>query len=70
MHNPVDRGRGRHGILEDFIPLGEHQVARDDDGLALVSFREEREEDLHLVAVLLDVADVVDDDSIEAIEAL
>ena len=41
-----------------------------EDALAFVALGEEGEEHLHLGAVLLDVAEVVEDDGVEAIEAL
>jgi hypothetical protein len=67
MDEAVDGSRCSHGIFEDLVPLREDQVGDDDDGLFLVAFGEKREEDLHLFGRLLDVADVVDDDS-EALE--
>ena len=62
LDEAVDRGRGRHGVLEDLVPLREDQVARDHHAATLVSFGEQGEEHLHLLAVLLHIADVVDDD--------
>ena len=62
VDEPIDGGHGRHGVLEDLIPLGEDQVGGDDDGLLLVTLSEEMEEYLHLLGRLLDVADVVDDE--------
>jgi hypothetical protein len=56
----VDRGRGRHRVLEDLIPGAEDKVARDKHGAALVALCHESEEDLDLVRGLLHVADVVD----------
>src|SRR5215510_6575646 len=68
VNEPVDRGGSGHWVLEDPVPLAEHEVAGDDHGAALVALGEEREQHLHLVAVLLDVADVVEDHGVEAIE--
>lgn len=67
VDDPVDRRRG-HRVLDDAIPLAEDDVARDEDAAALVTFREECEEHLHLVATLLDVADVVEDDGVETVQ--
>jgi hypothetical protein len=39
-------------------------------GASLVAIRQEREEHLHLLAVLLDIADVVDDKSLESTKTL
>ena len=68
VNEPIDGGHGRHGVLEDLVPLGEDQVGGDDDGFVFVALGEELEEDFHLLAGLLDVADVVDDDGVEAME--
>ena len=69
VDQPVDgSGRG-HGVLEDPVPLREDQVAGDYDAATLVAFAKECEEDLHLITVLLDVAYVVKDHYIEAVEA-
>jgi len=56
----IDRGRGRHRIFEDSIPLAEHEVAGNDHSASLVALGEKREQNLHLVTVLLDVADVIE----------
>jgi len=37
VDQPVDRGRRGHGILEDPLPLTEHEIATDEDALALVA---------------------------------
>src|ERR1700693_670952 len=70
MDDAIHGGRGGHRILEDGVPLGEDQVASDQDGATLVAFGQEGEEDLHLLAALLDVADVVEEDGLEAVQAL
>jgi hypothetical protein len=68
MDEAVDRRRRGHWVLEGPIPLAEEEVAGDDHAPALVALGEEREEDFHLLAALLDVADVVEDDGVEAVE--
>ena len=68
MHEAVDGCHGGHGILEDLIPLGEAQVGGDHDRLLLVALGQEVEEGLHFLAGLLDIADVVNDDTVEALE--
>ncbi len=68
MDDAVDRGGGGHRILEDPVPLAEHEVAGDDHGATLVALGEKREQGLHLVAVLLDVSEVVTNDGVEAVE--
>src|SRR6201995_4307783 len=68
VNEPVDRGGGGHRVFEDPVPLAEHEVAGDHHATALVTLGEEGEQHLHLVAVLLDVADVVADHGVEAVE--
>src|SRR5207247_4636451 len=55
---------------EDAVRLREDEVAADQHALALVAFRKEGEEHLHLFAVLLDVPDVIDENNVEGIEAV
>jgi hypothetical protein len=50
--------------LGDLVPFHEDGLAGDDDAAPLEAFREEREEHLHFVTALLDVADVVEDDDV------
>ena len=68
VNEAVDGGHRGHRVLEDLVPLGEDQVGGDDDGLLLVALGEKMEEDLHLLRRLLDVADVVNDDGVEALQ--
>ena len=68
MDESVDGRHGRHRVLEDLVPLAEDQVRGDDDRLLLVALSEEGEQDLHFLAGLLDVADIVEDDDVEAFE--
>ena len=69
MDEPVDGGHGGHRVLEDPVPLAEDQVGGDHDGFLLVALGQEVEEDLHFVAGLLHVTDVVDDDGVEVIRS-
>ena len=69
MHDAVD-GRGRrHLVFEDLSPLAEHEVARDRHASSFVSLCQKREQHLHLLAALLHVAQVVEDDGVVAVEA-
>lgn len=68
VDEPIDGRHRRHRVFEDLVPLAEDQVGGDDDGLLLIALGQEVKEHLHLLAGLLDVADVVDDDGIEAPE--
>jgi hypothetical protein len=69
MHQPVDGRGGGHRVFEDAVPLAEDQVAADEHAFALIPFREEGKQYLHLIAVLLEVTDVIEDDCGIAIEA-
>lgn len=69
VQQPVDRGGGGHRVLEDLFPLTEHQIARDEHGTALVAFGHAREEHLDLFGALLHVADVVENQELEDVEA-
>ena len=68
VHDPVDRRRGGHGVLENPIPLREHEVGGDHDALALVALGEQGEQHFHLRAVVLNIADVVQYQALDAIE--
>lgn len=70
LNDAVDGGRGRHAVLEDLIPLREHQIRRDQNALSVLPLGEQREEHLHFGAVLLHVADIVEGEAFKAIEAL
>lgn len=65
MHQTVDGGRRGHRILEDLLPLAEGQVARQQHAPSFVAFGKQREEDFHLLAALLHVAQVIDDQRVE-----
>ena len=70
VNQAVDcRGRGQ-GILEDPLPVREDQVAGQQNRATLVAMGEQREENLHLVAILLYIPDVVDDQGLEPIQLL
>ena len=61
VHEPVDRRGRRHGVFEDFLPFRERQIAREDDAASLVALGQQGEQNLHLLAILLHVTDVVED---------
>ncbi len=68
VDQPVDGGDGDGGIGEDAIPGAEGLVGGDGKAACLVAPRDELEEDGCLGLVLLRVADVVEDDQVEAVE--
>ena len=69
VDDAVDGGGGGHRVFEDLVPLAEDQVAGDDHGASLVALGHESEENFDLLSALLHVAEVVENDDIEGIEA-
>ena len=68
VHEPIDRGRRRHLVANNPVPLTEHEVARHHDRPAFIPFREEREEHLGFIGTLLHVPQIVEQDHLEQIE--
>lgn len=68
MHHAVNGGGGGHRILEDLIPLGEHDVGRDHDAPALVPLGQQGEQHFHFGAVVLHIADVIEYPTFNALE--
>ncbi len=64
VHEAVDGCRSGHRVLEDALPLGEGQVAGDHDAAAFLALGQQREEHLHVVAAVLNISDVVEDERI------
>ncbi len=69
VHQPVDRGGGRHRVLEDLLPAAEHQVAGDQHRAPFIAFGDQSEQDLGFFRALLHIADVVQNQEFERIEA-
>jgi len=70
MDQAVDGRGGGHGIFEDGLPLGEWEVAGNHQAAPLIAVGKEGEEYLHLLPILLDVTDVVDDEGFIACQSL
>ena len=51
VQEPVEDGGDDHGVPEEFLPLGEALVGRDDGAGALVAVRDELEEQMALLRV-------------------
>ena len=58
------------GSLEDPLPVREDQVAGQQDAATFVTMGQQCEENLHFLPALLNVADVIDYESLEAIQFL
>ena len=63
MDQAIDSGCRDHGILEDRFPLGKRKIRRDQHVASLITFGQEGKENVHFVPVLVDIADIVDDQS-------
>ena len=70
VHQTVNRCRRGHRVLEDLFPVGEDQVRCDQDAATFVPVGEQSEEHLHFVTAVLNVTDVIDDESVELVESL
>src|ERR671931_934836 len=66
---PVDEGGGDHGVAEDLAPLLEAAVAADGDRASLVAAGDEREEEVGGLPLEREVADLVDDQEVVALQA-
>jgi hypothetical protein len=69
VDEPVDQGRGHHRVAQDLVPLLEGAVRGDDDRAACVAARDEREQQVGRLALERQVADLVDDEQVVALEA-
>src|SRR5260370_29545690 len=69
MDQTVDGGRGCHRVLEDALPVAEHQIAGNQHRAPFVAFGDQREQDLGFFRALFDVANVVQDQKLERIES-
>jgi hypothetical protein len=68
VDEPVDEGGGDHRVAEDLAPLLEAAVGGDGDRAALVAARHQREEEVGGLAFERQIADLVDDEQVVALE--
>ncbi len=68
VNDAVNSGHRGHGVFEDPYPVTEDQIRGYDHASSLVTFGQEREEHLHLIAVVLHVSYVVEDQAGVAIK--
>jgi len=61
VYQAVDSRRCGHWVFEDALPLGKGQVACEHHAASLIAFSQQNKEYFHLLPILLDIADVVDD---------
>jgi hypothetical protein len=69
VNDAVDGGGRGHRIFEDLVPLTEDQIASDDHGASLIALGHEGKEDFDFFSALLHVAEVIEDDDVNGIEA-
>ena len=68
MDEAID-GRHRHGLIgEDGGPVSKGAVAGDDQAAMLVALGDEFEEDAGLGLVLPDIAEIIQDQAVDAVE--
>ena len=69
VHEPVDQRGGDHRVAEDLAPGLEPAVAGDDDAAAFVAAGDQREQQVRGLAFEREVADLVDDQQLVALQA-
>ena len=63
VDHAVDSSHGGHRIFENTLPIAEHEIGADQHGFAFIAFGKERKEYLHFVAIVLNVANIIEDDT-------
>src|SRR6266446_2309576 len=58
----------RHRVFEDLVPLAEHEIRGNHHGSGFIALGQEREEHFHLITVMLDIADVIENDTGKLLE--
>ncbi len=59
LHN----SHGGHRIFENAFPFAEHEIGGDQHRFAFIALGQERKEHLHFVAIVLNVANIIEDDT-------
>src|SRR6516162_6221760 len=70
VDQPIDGGEGHGGIREDLIPFAEGLIGGNQDRAPLVARADELEQHAGLGLVLGDVGKIIEDQKVEAIEAI
>ena len=63
MDHAVNGSHGGHRIFENAFPFAEHQIRGDHHRFAFIALSQERKEHLHFVAIMLDVANIIENDT-------
>lgn len=62
VEQSVEDGGSDHGILEEFLPVGEALVGRDDGRTLFITVRDELEEEVGILGGHRQIAHFIDDD--------
>ena len=68
MDDAIDCRHRRHRVFEDVVPLAEHEIRGNHHGSGFIALGQEREEHFHLILVMLDIANVIENDTGKLIE--
>src|SRR4030088_751117 len=68
MDHAVNSSHSGHGIFKDPFPFAKDQVGGNQDRFALIAFRKEGKEDLHFITIMLDIANIVEDDASKLVQ--
>ena len=60
MDDAVDEGDGAGGAREDLRPVAEGEIGGEDQGFALVSHRDDAEEQVGVSVIVAEVSDLID----------
>ncbi len=60
MNYTVNSCQSRHRIFEDAFPFAKDQICGNHHRFPFVALSQEREQDLHFITVVLDVADIIE----------
>ena len=63
VNDAVDSSHGGHGIFENTFPFAKHEIGSDQHRFAFIALRKERKEHLHFVAIVLHIANIIEDDT-------
>jgi hypothetical protein len=68
VNQAIDGRGGRHRSFEDSFPFAKDEIAGQEYAPAFIALSQQSEERFHLLASLLDIADVVDDQRLVLVE--
>ena len=69
MNHPINRRKRGHGIFKNLLPFREDEIGSNHDRLVFVALSQEGKEHLHFIAVLLNIADIIQNDTGKLVQA-